>query len=302
MLGGLEVTTLPWLPRRLYVEASSPLEVRQNLPLSHLRAYKEIVLLLLQEGTSLKVYKSRKTLPGRSWVRIKQSALYKGDVGYVETSDENNAVVIVVPRQRPYDIPEQSGERMEFSIELARLADLELEAIVSPSGAEIGFSCGEQQFVYGLLRLPLPLHSLELVELPHPDDIRYHVMADFDRQFVEQTLLLFLAQFWREKDKVEIKEGDLKGKTGTLGDIDWNKQTAIVLCDDDVFDCSLRELRRKFNVGDAVKVIAGPFSGETGHVVIVHGGTVVLVVLQQDGTSDNVSRYHCSTLDSHPDK
>ena len=99
MLGGLEVTTLPWLPRRLYVEASSPLEVRQNLPLSHLRAYKEIVLLLLQEGTSLKVYKSRKTLPGRSWVQIKQSALYKGDVGYVETSDENNAVVIVVPRQ-----------------------------------------------------------------------------------------------------------------------------------------------------------------------------------------------------------
>ena len=220
----------------------------------------------------------------------------------METSDENNAVVIVTPRQRPYDIPEQSGERMEFSIELARLADLKLEAILSPSGAEIGFSCGEQQFVYGLLRLPLPLHSLELVELPHPDDIRYHVTADFDRQFVEQTLLLFSAQFWREKDKVEIKEGDLKGKTGTLGDIDWNKRTAIVLCDDDVFDCSLRELRRKFNVGDTVKVIAGPFSGETGHVVIVHEGTVVLVVLQQDGTPDNVSHYHCSTLDSHPDK
>ena len=106
---GFQVTTLAWLPHWLYVEASSPLEVQKNLPSSHHRAHKEIVHLPLQEGTSLMVFKSRKTLPCWSWVHIKKSALYKGDVGYVELSDENTAIVLVAPRQRPYDITEQLG-------------------------------------------------------------------------------------------------------------------------------------------------------------------------------------------------
>jgi len=32
---GVDVTSLPWLPRRLYVAGSSPAEVREHLPLSH---------------------------------------------------------------------------------------------------------------------------------------------------------------------------------------------------------------------------------------------------------------------------
>ena len=42
----------------------------------------------------------------------------------------------------------------------------------------------------------------------------------------------------------------------------------------------LSKLHRKFSIGDAVKVIAGPFSRETGHVVVVNKGLIVLVFLQ----------------------
>ena len=281
---------LLWLPRRLYVSASSPLEVRQNLPPSHRQVPKSIILLPPEEGTSLTTFKARKALPTRSWVRIKKSALYKGDLGYVETSDGDNAVVVVAPRQRPYDIPEQSGEKMEFDVELARLADLPLEPILSPAGTEIGYTCSGQQFVCGLLRLSLPVHTLELVELPHPDDIKYHAMANC--ALVEETVHLFSAQFWREKDRVEIQEGDLKGKLGTLRDIHWDQRTAIVSCDEGAFDCSLRELRRHFELGDAVRVIAGPFSGEAGYVVSVRDNSIVLSLMQEDGNSETVSSSH----------
>ena len=140
----------------------------------------------------------------------------------METSDEHIAVIIVAPRQRPYDIPKHSNERVEFDIELVRMANLILEPISSPTGTVIGYTCGGQEFIHGLLRLHLSIHNLEIIEHPHPNDIKYHITADFDRKFIEETVQLFSAQFWWEMDEVEIQEGDLKGMAGTLGGIDWD--------------------------------------------------------------------------------
>ncbi|KAI6039385.1 hypothetical protein EDC04DRAFT_3008955 [Pisolithus marmoratus] len=272
----LEATTLLWLPLQLYVEASCPLEVQQNLPPSHRRCHKDIVLLPPQEGTSIMVFKARQILPTPNWVRIKKSA-YKGDLGYVAESTEGKAVVLVAPRQLPYDSLEESGERTRFDVELARVADLDLVPILASSGVEIGYSCDGHQFVHGLLRLPLPVDTLE-----------FHAAAGIDPPFVEQTLNLFSAQFWRERDIVEVREGDLRGKRGALVNVDWHKRSAVVLCDDDAFECNLRELRRAFSAGDTAEVIAGPFCGERGYVVALHEHTIVLVIMQPDKTSETV--------------
>ena len=215
--------------------------------------------------------------------------MYEGDLGYVETSNEDTAIVIVMPRQWPYNIPKQSGKKMEFSVELAWLGSHHLVPILSASGTEIGYSCGEQQYVYGLLRLSLAVDTLELVNLPHLDNLKYHMLTGIDRPFVKQTMWLFSAQFWKEKDKMEIWEGNLKGKEGRLGDIDWYKRTATILCDRDAFDCSLHELHRKFSVGDVVKIMVGPFSGEASHVTAVDEGNIIVVIMQENGTSDDVS-------------
>ena len=220
----------------------------------------------------LATFKAHKTLPCQSWVRIKRPTLYKGNFGYVETSDEHDAVVIVAPHQCPYNIPEHSNERVGFDIELVRMANLILEPISSPTGTVIGYTCSGQEFIHGLLRLCLSVHNLEIIEHPHPNDIKYHITVDFDRKFIEETVQLFSVQFWREMDKVEIQEGDLKGMVGALGGIGWDRWSATVFFENNALDCSLHELRRKFSIGDAVKVIAGPFSGEMGHVVVMNKG------------------------------
>ncbi|KAI6119981.1 hypothetical protein EDD16DRAFT_1706160 [Pisolithus croceorrhizus] len=139
---GFEVTTLPWLPHQLYIEASCPLKVQQSLPPSHCQSHKEIVLLPLQEGTLILVYKAQQVLPTRNWVWIKQSA-YKGDIGYIEESAESEAVVLVAPRQLPYDLPKESGKRTRFDIELElhrvfKIGDT-VEVIAGPFCRETGY-------------------------------------------------------------------------------------------------------------------------------------------------------------------
>ena len=297
---GVDVTSVPWLPHRLYVMAPSPSEVRNNLPVSHRTATKEITLLPPEEAPSLASFKARQTLPARVWVRIKKG-LYKGDIAFIKRSNASEAVVVVAPRIRPYDLPQQKGEKDLFSSELATLAGLSLVPISSATGVDIGFTCGDQDFVYGLLRLSLPVDFLTLIELPHPDDISFHVMANFEQPTVEETIHLFSAQFWRECDIVEIRGGDLHGVRGSLVDVEWHKRTASLLPhtvkvqkggDDDksgVIHCSIPELRRVFRAGDAVKVTAGPRRGYTGHVIVAYGGKVTL---QHDGQSLNVS-LHC---------
>ncbi|KAL4062352.1 hypothetical protein J3A83DRAFT_4194773 [Scleroderma citrinum] len=97
-----------------------------------------------------------------------------------------------------------------------------------------------QQFVYGLLRLTLLVHTLELIKIPHPDDI----------------------------NSILVRKGQ-SGDTG--GGLE-----------------GLQELWRVFSLGDKVKVIADPFCGETGYVVAVHKVTIVMTVMQENRTSDNV--------------
>ena len=132
------------------------------------------------------------------------------------------------------------------------------------------------------------MHVLEVVKLPHPDNIKY--LATANHTFVEETVHLFSAQFWREKDQIVIQEGDLKGKLGTLSSIHWDQRTTIVSCEEGVFDCSLRELHRHFKLGDTMRVIVGPFSGEAGHhVVNVHDNSITLSLMQEDGNSETMS-------------
>ncbi|KAL4065972.1 hypothetical protein J3A83DRAFT_4190269 [Scleroderma citrinum] len=148
---------------------------------------------------------------------FQRPALYKGDIGYMEMNDKHNAVVTVAPCQQPYNIPKQSNEKMEFNIELARIVGLTLVLISSPAGIVIGYTCSSQEFIHGLLRLHILVHHLELIELLHPDDIKYHITAGFDYMFMEETMHWFSVQFWQETDEVEIKEGDLKSMMGTFG-------------------------------------------------------------------------------------
>ena len=99
---------------------------------------------------------------------------------------------------------------------------------------------------------------------------------------------LFLVQFWWELNSVEIHGGDLHGCCGNLVDVKWHKWTASISLHtvENIVHCSIWELHRVFSTGQAVRVVAGPYCGYTGHVIVVYDSTVSL---QHNGQSLNVS-------------
>ncbi|KAI6111141.1 hypothetical protein F5141DRAFT_1063497 [Pisolithus sp. B1] len=265
-LRGLVAMTLPWLPHWVYVEASCPLEVQQNLPPSCSRSHKEITLLPPQEGTSIMVFRARQVLPTQSWVRIWKS-MYKGDIGYVEESADSDAVVILIaPRRLPYDLPEESGESVRFNVELARMAGLDLVPILSPSGAEIGYSCDGQQFVHGLFRLTLPANTLEIVELLHPNDISLGDMLEIiagpfcgETGYVvalhERTIVLVVMWPNQTSEDIEVSRfivwSHLQDHVLSLGPV-AEPHVVLPLSEDEAL------------LGDVVQVHHGPYTGQTG--------------------------------------
>ncbi|KAI6131171.1 hypothetical protein EV401DRAFT_1884066 [Pisolithus croceorrhizus] len=277
---GVDIISVPWLPCRLYVAGTCSAEVRNHLPPSHRSATKEIILLPPAEATSLTTFKAQQTLPIWTWVHIKKG-LYKGDIGFVERSNQTDVTLIVAPREHPYNLPQQSSEKSLFSSELATLASLALEPIMSPIGEDVGFRCGGHDFICGLLRLTVLTHSVVSVELPIPDDIAFHMVVNFERTFVEKTVHLFSAQFCR----------------GKLINVEWQKRTASVLLHntearegdldnkDEAIHCCIQELRRVFSTGQTVRIIAGPYRGYVGHIITASGGSVSL---QYDGQSPHL--------------
>ena len=82
---------------------------------------------------------------------------------------------------------------MEFDAQLARLAGLPLDPLLSSAGTKVGYTCNDQEYVHGLLRLRLLVQDLVHIELPHPDDITYHMLANLNQPFIEEIVHLFSA-------------------------------------------------------------------------------------------------------------
>ncbi|KAI6095702.1 hypothetical protein F5141DRAFT_1221571 [Pisolithus sp. B1] len=242
-------------------------EVWNHFPPSYHSATKEIILLPPAKATSLAAFEAQQMLPIWTWVHIKKD-LYKGNIGFVETSNQTDVTLIVAPYECLYDLPQQSGEKSLFSSELVTLASLALEPIVSPVGEDIGFRCGGHDFIHGLLCLTVPTHSVILVELPIPNDIAFHMVVNFEQTFVEKMVHLFSAQFWQEFDTVKICEGELSGSRGKLINVEWQKWAVSVLLHsmeawegdlddkDEAIHCCIWELHGVFSTGQTVRIIA----------------------------------------------
>ncbi|KAI5980995.1 hypothetical protein EDD15DRAFT_2380602 [Pisolithus albus] len=164
-----------------------------------------------------------------------------------------------------------SGEKTGFDVKLARIAKVDLVPLLSPGGAEIGYRCGEEEFIHGLLRLTLLVDTLEQVKLPHPDDIKFHTAADIDPPFVEEMLNLSQHNFGESRTWLRYERRTSWARGGYL-------LMSIGTNDPPVF-----------RIGDMVEIMAGPFcSEETSYVVAVHQRTIIVAIRQPDQTVENV--------------
>lgn len=284
---------IPWLPRRLYVEASSPLEIQRAINPSHRDVVHDIILVPPEEASQ--IFSGSPSLPCRSWVRIRRGK-YRKDLGYVLTCNDDMADVLVAPRERPYDSPEEKSQNIRalFNWHTAHAAGLTLTAIGN-SRDITAFECNGISFFAGLLRLSVMKDELERVLIPHMDEMFLHLQSGIDPELVEESCVLFSSQFWREGDTVRSSSSELRGERAAVVAVNLDQRSVSLLWDNQMYHCPLLEQRRVFTLGDHVRVIAGPDRGYVGTVITILQDELVLS-LSTDLSREVSTAYWCCTI------
>lgn len=212
--------------------------------------------------------------------------------GYVLTCDDDTVDVLVVPRERPYGLPEDKLQNIRalFDWQTAHEAGLTLTAIANSKDIA-AFQCNGADFFCGLLRLSLVKDEVERVLIPHADEIFLHLQSGIDPELAERSCVLFSSQFWREGDIVRSSSPELFGERAGIVDVDIHHQSVSLLLDGHVYHCHLLEQRRVFTLGDHIRVIAGPDRGCVGMVVTVLQHELILS--SQTDLSREVSTKYC---------
>ena len=144
-------------------------------------------------------------------------------------------------------------------------------------------SCDGLIYHKGLLRCSLSKKTLEVVELPHPDDLVLHSLAGIDPPLIHQTIKMFSAQFWQQGDLICITEGELFNMSATILSVDFQNKSATVVIDSNgtlpvQHSCPISSLQCTYRRGDSVKVFAGSDRGTEGCVVDHSGENIILTV------------------------
>ena len=92
--------------------------------------------------------------------------IYKNDIGYVLSRDGDRVDILVAPQDCPYD---SDLCKLFFNADAAQLAEYTVTV--------------EKQ-------------ALEVVEVPHPDDLAFHSLVGINPSLVSQTIKIFLVQLW----------------------------------------------------------------------------------------------------------
>ncbi|KAG1872153.1 hypothetical protein F4604DRAFT_1925747 [Suillus subluteus] len=264
---GFSVTVSPWLPGQLYVVSDSPRTIASSLPSSHKLSVKDYHRISDEER--LAVESSTIKFPNPSWVRVK-SGKYRGAIGYVFDPDQLDLFVdvLVAVREFPYSMPSGS----EALLDRSRLPKDEAVTDIIRNGEIIGCSYKGQRYYRGLLLRKFHRYQLELVACPHADEIRLHQQSGFDAPFVKKSIVAFSIQFLRVGDAARIVTGSVRSTIGTVVSIDhaFGGSARIELTFDGhrkEMEARLEDVERVFEVGDAVRVVAGSYLGLEGHVI-----------------------------------
>ena len=245
----------------LYVEAASLRAINTSVPPSHRSIIRQITLVPPEEVASL--YSPREVFASTFWVRFKRG-IYKNDIGYVLSWDGDRVDILVAPRDRPYD---SDLRKLFFDADAARLAEYTVMV--------------EKQV-------------LEVVEVPHPDDLAFHSLVGINPSLVSQTIKIFSAQLWREGDLVRVMEGELRNTPGCIISVDLENKSAAVEIDYRGlvnYSCLIFELQRVYKHGDSVKIFAGPEKGTSGCILDHRGENLILTVSRHGEVTEVCSKY-----------
>lgn len=181
-------------------------------------------IILVPEAEATRIFSMNSPLPHQSWVRIRKGR-YRNDLGYVLSCDGNTADILVVPRERPYDLPDERSQNIRalFNWQTAYDAGLDLTALANSRNNITAFQYNNTSYFTGLLRLLLMPENLERVLLPDLDELSLFAQAGIDSSLVQESCILFSSPFWKEGDVVRSSSPELLGKIATVISVEFGQ-------------------------------------------------------------------------------
>ena len=125
--------------------------------------------------------------------------------------DGDTVNILVAPQECPYDNDRRqilfdvgAAQQAGCAVTVEQLADLHTGIV----------TCHGCIYHQGLLHQSFLKQMLEVVELPHPDDLAFHALAGIDLPLIHQAILMFLVQLWQKGDLVRVVAGEFADTTG----------------------------------------------------------------------------------------
>jgi hypothetical protein len=255
-----------WIAGQLYVVADSPKTIAKSLPFSLYLAVRQYVRISDEEREV--VERSYNKLPNPAWVKIKRGK-YQGDIAQVFDSDlpDGFVAVLVPPRDFPYPMPPRSRSLLDRS----RLPNGNTVSNITNGEEVVGFKFKGETYYMGLLLHNFHRDRLERVVCPHADDIQLHLQSGWNQSFLKRTVVAFSMQFLHVGDWARIIKGDLSSSIGEVTSTDHLAGSATLKLflsgHRKEVELRLQDIERVFQIGDAVRVVAGPYLGVEGYVI-----------------------------------
>lgn len=291
---GINIYHVPYLPRRIYIEAPGIVEIQEFMRCSAYGGLVSRATRILDDINRDFLHGARipeVPRPG-SWVRITQAGLYQGDLALVNRMPSEGDVVsiAVVPRYKD----SRSKKRKGSGVAAPALLDPNI-FLKYPLNENDMLIVGSRMFHYsGLEFLVAPsLHSLKIE--PHPSEAELalfqsvferitHSAEDVTFSLIRHAVFKAFRneskRLWHIGDRVRILKGDCKDTSCIILEIDEANEIAIVGFGSPTpirVEVRIEDLERHFVVGDQVRVVFGKNKGKTGSIIVIADdvGTIV---------------------------
>ena len=293
---GIKTFYVPYLPRRIYIEAPGIVEIQELLKFS---AYSQLTsrCTRISDDDRSFVYGTIPDVPSPgSWVRITQTGIYKGDLALVLSAPSEGDVVsiVAVPRLDVSKNKKRKGTGLHarpaqtlldptflanyplndnnvYSIRSRLFHRLGLEILRAPSAHALTIEPRPSQ-----PELLLFQSSLERLDVTNETG----EVAVLIRRAVNNAFRIESRRLWRTGDQVRILEGAFKDAVCSVHEIDEANGFAVVEVgspNPTLVEVGMEDLERHFNVGDQVRVAIGENKGSTGSIVKISNGVGTIV-------------------------
>ncbi|KAI9468509.1 MAG: hypothetical protein EXX96DRAFT_590896 [Benjaminiella poitrasii] len=273
----------------IYIEARKQAHVQEalsNIPNIYMTT---LMLVPIKDMVdAITVQKKDFEIPTGGWVRIKRGT-YQGDLAQVvQVADSQDSARLKVVPRLDLETDETNGKRKKSARPPPRLFNPERLANRSISSLQKKgpfWIYNGDYYRDGYLIKSMRAAAIQVEDVnPTLDEIA-RFTGDGDGEDVERqmaslsNLALTQAQVFQNGDVVKVVEGDMIHSSGIVEIVKDTSVTVMLDMDGAKKRVTLpaRQLRKKFNEGDHVKVINGRYKDESGLVVKIQDNIITLL-------------------------